>query len=728
MRIRLRDCILLIVALAALLPLALMDVILRPAEKQMAARIENELNLLARSSVEQTARDIYNLCVTVDKLIQDRLDQGMKTGWVILAASGGMKTDPAQLDSWDVVIQETGKRIHLAAPRVIIGDKPVTVIHDFATPAPLVDEIGRNTGLNCSLFVRVNEAGDMLRVLTNVAAADGGRDCGSLVPAVETGGAPNPVITAVLRGEEYRGTAKVANFTHLTIYKPVTNAAGRVTGMLGMSLKALDFARPAFLNNRSGKRNMDAWALGATGTRKGVYLISPQGLNDGANLLGKQTVDGRYIAREIINKALSRPAGEISVERYYWPKPGEKEPKLKVSAFTYFPQWDWAIGVGVFEEDFYDVKQRTGQALSDLRLHLLQGGIAALAVTLLIALLLANRLARPTRELTALADKIAGGNLRRDAASDTRSDGSLTAREFGLLRQAFTTMRDSLRALISQVRQSGIKVMTSSTEIAASARQMEATVTEQAASTNQVRATARQISERSGALLQTMGEVTAAAAENSELAENCQTSLRRMEAAMRQLIGATGAISARLSTISEKAANISGVVTTINKVAAQTNLLSLNAAVEAEKAGEYGQGFAVVAREIRRLADQTSAATGNIATLVGDMHSAVNSGVMEMDRFVQQVRHGGREVETISGDLAVITDKVRAFFPRFETVTDAMRDQTDGAGQISDAMVQLSQTADQTRDSLVEFNRATSQLTEAVQELQREVARFRVEG
>lgn len=97
-----------------------------------------------------------------------------------------------------------------------------------------------------------------------------------------------------------------------------------------------------------------------------------------------------------------------------------------------------------------------------------------------------------------------------------------------------------------------------------------------------------------------------------------------METTMRQLADSTGSISARLGLISEKANNINGTITTITKVADQTNLLSLNAAIEAEKAGEYGLGFAVVAREIRRLADQTAVATLDIESMVRDMQSSVS--------------------------------------------------------------------------------------------------------
>src|SRR6201747_2968174 len=127
-----------------------------------------------------------------------------------------------------------------------------------------------------------------------------------------------------------------------------------------------------------------------------------------------------------------------------------------------------------------------------------------------------------------------------------------------------------------------------------------------------------------------------------------------MEGTMRRVSEAAGSVSAKLAVLSEKAGNISLVVTTITKVADQTNLLSLNAAIEAEKAGEYGRGFAVVATEIRRLADQTAVATLDIEQMVKEMQSAVAAGVMGMDKFGEQVRRGIGDVHQVGGHLTQI--------------------------------------------------------------------------
>ncbi|MBW4494239.1 MAG: methyl-accepting chemotaxis protein [Oscillatoria princeps RMCB-10] len=280
-------------------------------------------------------------------------------------------------------------------------------------------------------------------------------------------------------------------------------------------------------------------------------------------------------------------------------------------------------------------------------------------------------------------------------------------------------------AITRPVKQSAIQITASTTQISASSRELEAMMREQVASTNEVVATAKEIAATSGELVKTMDEVGEMAQATTTAAGAGQKDLVRMEAVMRQLGKATLSISSKLGVISEKANNINSVVTTITSVADRTNLLSLNAAIEAEKAGEYGLGFAVVAREIRRLADQTAVATLDIEQMVKEMQSAVSIGVMEMDKFSKEVMRGVKDVRNISGQLGQIIERVQALTPRFEEVNQGMEAQSTGALQISEAMVQLSEASSQTADSLREINSAIGQLNEAAQGLRREILALR---
>jgi methyl-accepting chemotaxis protein WspA len=223
-----------------------------------------------------------------------------------------------------------------------------------------------------------------------------------------------------------------------------------------------------------------------------------------------------------------------------------------------------------------------------------------------------------------------------------------------------------------------------------------------------------------------MGEVTERANQAAALATAGRANLGEMEATVSHLIEATGSIAAKLGVIREKADAINVVVTTITKVADQTNLLSINAAIEAEKAGEYGRGFLVVAREIRRLADQTAVATLDIENMVRHMQDAVSAGVMQVDKFSGEVRAGAGRIADLNGKTGQIIAEVNGLSDRFTLVNQGMRNQSIGAAQINEAMGSVATNIRQTATALDEFNRATEHLRGAVEGLNQEVARFTV--
>lgn len=298
--------------------------------------------------------------------------------------------------------------------------------------------------------------------------------------------------------------------------------------------------------------------------------------------------------------------------------------------------------------------------------------------------------------------------------------------DLGTLGEGLNRLAEDLSELVGQVQRSGIQVNTTATQIAASAREQQSTSHQIAATTAEIGATSKEISATSKELVKTMNEVTQVAEETADLAGSGQTAIARMEATMRQIVEASTSVTAKLAVLSEKTANINSVTTTITKVADQTNLLSLNAAIEAEKAGEYGLGFAVVAMEIRRLADQTAVATYDIEKMIREMQSAVATGVMGMDKFSDEARRGVEEIRQVSTHLAQIIQQVQTLSPRFQTVNEGMHAQATGAHQISETLTQLSEASQQTADSLRQSNQAIEQLNSAARGLQTSVARFKL--
>jgi len=344
--------------------------------------------------------------------------------------------------------------------------------------------------------------------------------------------------------------------------------------------------------------------------------------------------------------------------------------------------------------------------------------IAVLAAGL-CGLLLMRAIMAPMNRIVQILDVMRTGDLSGRLNLDRKD-------EFGAVETGFNDMMTELTALVSQAQRSSVQVTTSVTEIAATSKQQQATATETAATTTEIGATSREIAATSKDLVRTMTEVSTAADQASVLAGSGQQGLARMEDTMHSVMGAADLVNAKLAILNEKAGNINQVVVTIVKVADQTNLLSLNAAIEAEKAGEYGRGFAVVATEVRRLADQTAVATYDIEQMVREIQSAVSAGVMGMDKFSEEVRRGMSEVQQVGEQLSQIIHQVQALAPRVLMVNEGMQAQATGAEQINHALVQLGDASSQTVESLRQASFAIDELSQVAVGLRSGVSRFKV--
>jgi methyl-accepting chemotaxis protein WspA len=346
-------------------------------------------------------------------------------------------------------------------------------------------------------------------------------------------------------------------------------------------------------------------------------------------------------------------------------------------------------------------------------------GVLATLCSALFAFWITRSITSPLKLAVEIAEQVASGDLTAPLEVRTHD-------ETGQLLTALKKMTESLTHIVGEVQSSGIHVTSSVTEIAATGKEQQATATEIAATTTEVGATSKEISATSRELVKTMNEVATVAEQSATLASSGQAGLARMEEMMRQVMEAAGSINSKLAVLNEKAGNINQVVTTITKVADQTNLLSLNAAIEAEKAGEYGRGFAVVASEIRRLADQTAVATYDIEQMVKQIQSAVSASVMGMDKFSEEVRRGIQEVQHVGGELSQIIQHVQALAPRVESVSEGMQAQATGAEQISQALTQLTEAAQQTVESLRQSSQAVEGLNEVSSGLRANVSRFKL--
>jgi len=300
--------------------------------------------------------------------------------------------------------------------------------------------------------------------------------------------------------------------------------------------------------------------------------------------------------------------------------------------------------------------------------------------------------------------------------------------EFAQLAKYINQLMANLSGMVLQLQQSGIKTATSSAQLASSSREQEATVTEQAATAQQIAASSREITNTSQSLQESMQDVAHLSRQTSESADEGQATLKQMADTLAGMVEAADVISEKFGVLNAKAANISHITRTITKVAEQTNMLSLNAAIEAEKAGEYGRGFSVVATEIRRLADQSAATTIEIETIIKDMQSAVSEGVMSMDKFGDEIRSGVEVGQEVNHQLQQIIIQVQELNPFIESANEGLINQVQGAEEISFAIEQLQTTTQQTRDMVIRTNQTIAELNTASNMLAEGLDQFKVKA
>jgi methyl-accepting chemotaxis protein WspA len=385
--------------------------------------------------------------------------------------------------------------------------------------------------------------------------------------------------------------------------------------------------------------------------------------------------------------------------------------EVTTAAWCYLPTYRWGIVVK------QDANEAYAMVTAQERTVLALGATIAVAVAA-AAFAVARSISTPLRTAVAVANRVADGDLRADVGTPAKD-------ETGALLEGIRGMTEDLRTLIGRIKESSATLGAVAASIAQSTEAQREIAGEHGASTSQAVAAARQISATSQELARTMDQVDAVASGTRAKAAEGRHGLAEIDGAMARLERGAGTVSATLGTISERAAGVNAVVAAMVNVANQTNLLSINASIEAEAAGEHGRGFRVVAQEVARLADRTAAAALEIERMVRDMQASVGGGVREMGAFSEEVRRSAGAVTRVSGRLADVIADVESISRSFGEVAEGMRAQATGADQIRDAMRLLADGAQRTAMALEVTVAAADELRTAVGGLDREVSRFR---
>jgi len=429
---------------------------------------------------------------------------------------------------------------------------------------------------------------------------------------------------------------------------------------------------------------------------------------DGSNVTNLVDAKGKLLMQELVSTA--QAAGEGFVD-YYWNRPGGSEPVPKLSYTRYYPEWGWVVATGVYTDDIVDsFWDSFWTAIELLVVVLVIVGIVSTAIT--------RAMVNPINTLTGIMTKASETNdltLRVDLLSKD---------EMGKVGYSFNMMMANFHDMILELTSATSQVASAATELSATTEQTSRGMQVQKDETTMV---ATAMTEMNA----TVHEVAKNTQEASAVANEAATSALTGKSVVDESISAVKSLSERLKdsaalthTLEAESANIANILEVISDIADQTNLLALNAAIEAARAGEQGRGFAVVADEVRSLSARTAESTNEIATVVGRLQggteaavSAMTTSSEEADQVVSQTLGAGDVLVEISGAVSRIDDMTIQ-------IASASEEQSAVTEEINQNMVNINQVTEESLQGANQIAKACEDLAQLAEHLKNVTGRF----
>jgi len=414
------------------------------------------------------------------------------------------------------------------------------------------------------------------------------------------------------------------------------------------------------------------------------------------------------------------------------------------------------------DEENQLLKQRSGDEQARARsteLTIVFGTLIAIVLLSLAGFFISRNISTPLREVSNVAEKIASGDLTSDVSIDTRRDevgvlarafaqmtqslretaraaeriaaGDLTVEmrpksEKDVLGNAFAAMRNNLRGAIEEIQKS-VNVFTSSaSEIAAAATQVASGAAETATAVNETTVTVEEVKQTAQLSSQKSKYVSESAQKAVQISQSGRKSVEEAIEAMNRIREQMESIAESIVRLSEQSQAIGTIIATVNDLAEQSNLLAVNASIEAAKAGEQGRGFAVVAQEVKSLAEQSKQATAQVRTILSDIQKATSASVMATEQGSKAVEAGVKQSVQAGESVHKLAESIAEAAQTATQIAASSQQQMAGMDQMTLAMENIKQASEQNVTSTKQTEIAAQNIHELGQTLKQLVERYKV--
>ncbi|MDV9031649.1 methyl-accepting chemotaxis protein [Pseudomonas sp. RAC1] len=562
----------------------------------------------------------------------------------------------------------------VATPALYLGD------HLLNNDLSIVDEFQQMTAGIATLFVRSGD--DFVRIATNLKKQDGSRAIGTQLDRA------HPAYARLLAGQMYVGRAVLFERNYMTRYVPVSDTSGRVIAVLFVGFDYTDAQNAQFTN-------LKRFRIGQTGSlalldNQGQWLVPPAGVAD--------------------TQAAATAIKGLGAHAQFW-NSGDQRFFSVVQPFAEGP---WTVVASMPEAEIREVTWSVG-------LRLAIGSLLAMLLAVLATLWLLRRKLRPLDDLVRQAQALGAGDLSARLTLTSEDEIGQLARSFNQMADALATMVTHIRSASEQVSARSQSLAGLSSGACEGMEQQSGEITSMAGAVEEFSATSMNIAEN-------MAGTERMAQDNAQQTRIGRSAMDQASASLRQIAEALGGTATVMDSLGARSQEIGGIVGVITAIAEQTNLLALNAAIEAARAGEQGRGFAVVADEVRGLAARTRQATEEISTMIASIQQQTGQAISTLEQGNRLMQDGLERNDKVAQALARIDEQSRAAGEQFTVISTATQEQSSTANLLSRNLQSIAQANSEQHDVANELAATARELEGLAEQLRQEVDRFRVAG